>query len=318
MQTQKTKQQHTSYLWDGNRQLQQNTATHTHTIIYEQDSFEPVAQFIWLRDGLTAANDEPETNDEGWYGNNKPVIKTGVQLYHYHNDHLGTPNELTDQQGEVVWYADYEAWGNTATVEWKAQRIDNIVVSEAHLQPIRFQGQSFDTETGLHYNRFRYFDPDLGIFTSRDPIGLNGGTNVFAYAPNPTGWIDPFGLTPTPSTYDVGLYGEQRKGLNGKNLPLDSHHVGQKNIMKDLVTNYDPQKAPAIVVPREGHTKGKGNLPKGQTVVSRSKINGNTGKPFSSARDLLARDISELRRVYPDIPNSTLKELIDLNKSTYP
>ena len=195
MQTSKTKHNHISYLWDGNRQLQQNTATHTHTIIYEQDSFEPVAQFIWLRDGLTAANDEPETNDEGWYGNNKPVIKTGVQLYHYHNDHLGTPNELTDQQGEVVWYADYRAWGNTATVEWKSQRIDNIVVSEEHLQPIRFQGQHFDTETGLHYNRFRYFDPDMGMFTTRDPIGLMGGTNVFQYAPNPTGWIDPFGLS---------------------------------------------------------------------------------------------------------------------------
>ena len=52
----------------------------------------------------------------------------------------------------------------------------------------------YDTETGLHYNRFRYFDPDLGMFTSRDPIGLLGGSNVFQYAPNPTGWIDPFGL----------------------------------------------------------------------------------------------------------------------------
>ena len=83
----------------------------------------------------------------------------------------------------------------TATVEWKSQRIDNIVVSEAHLQPIRFQGQNFDTETGLHYNRFRYFDPDLGMFTTRDPIGLLGGSNVFQYAPNPTGWIDPFGLS---------------------------------------------------------------------------------------------------------------------------
>ena len=51
-----------------------------------------------------------------------------------------------------------------------------------------------DEETGLHYNRFRYFDPDLGMFTTRDPIGLMGGSNVFQYAPNPTGWIDPFGL----------------------------------------------------------------------------------------------------------------------------
>ena len=85
--------------------------------------------------------------------------------------------------------------GVTATVEWKSQRIDNIVVSQEHLQPIRFQGQHFDEETGLHSNRFRYFDPDLGMFTTRDPIGLMGGSNVFLYAPNPTGWIDPFGLS---------------------------------------------------------------------------------------------------------------------------
>ena len=173
-------------------------------MIYEQDSFEPVAQLIWIRDGITAANDEPSAEErrdkEGWYGNNKPIIKTGVQVYHYHNDHLGTPNELTDNQGDVVWYADYEAWGNTATVEWKAQRIDNIVVNEEHLQPIRFQGQSFDVETGLHYNRFRYFDPDLGMFTTSDPIGLMGGSNVFQYAPNPTGWIDPFGLAKVPNS----------------------------------------------------------------------------------------------------------------------
>ena len=139
IQPSKTRQHRVDYLWDGNRQLQQNTNTHTHTLIYEQNSFEPVAQLIWVRDGLTAANDEPEIIED-WYGNNKPVIKTGVQLYHYHNDHLGTPNELTDQQGEVVWFADYQAWGNTATVEWKEQRIDNIVVSQKHLQPLRFQG----------------------------------------------------------------------------------------------------------------------------------------------------------------------------------
>ena len=203
IQPSKTKQHRVDYLWDGNRQLQETTATHQFTTIYEQDSFEPVARLAWLRAGLMiAANDEPSAEErrdaEGWYGNNKPIIKTGVQLYHYHNDHLGTPNELTDQQGEVVWYADYQAWGNTATVEWKEQRIDNIVVSQEHLQPIRFQGQSFDTETGLHYNRFRYFDPDLGMFTTRDPIGLMGGTNVFQYAPNPVGWIDPFGLTNKP------------------------------------------------------------------------------------------------------------------------
>ena len=184
-----------------------------------------MARLVWLRAGLTiAANDELEI-DEGWYGNNKPVIKTGVQLYHYHNDHLGTPNELTDQQGEVVWYADYEAWGNTATVEWKEQRIDNIVVSEEHLQPIRFQGQSFDTETGLHYNRFRYFDPDMGMFTSRDPIGLNGGMNVFQYAPNPTGWIDPFGLA------NCMLSAADRRGMGPE--PSDMSRPHRHHIVRE-------------------------------------------------------------------------------------
>ncbi|MGP5273620.1 RHS repeat-associated core domain-containing protein [Psychrobacter faecalis] len=204
IQPSKTRQHRVDYLWDGNRQLQETTDTHQFTTIYEQDSFEPVARLVWLKNGLTtAANDEPET-DEGWYGNNKPITKTGVQLYHYHNDHLGTPNELTDQQGEVVWFADYEAWGNTAQVVWREQVIDNVKVSKDELQPIRFQGQSFDVETGLHYNRFRYFDPDLGMFTSRDPIGLLGGTNVFQYAPNPTGWIDPFGLSGWTKTNTLG------------------------------------------------------------------------------------------------------------------
>jgi RHS repeat-associated protein len=63
------------------------------------------------------------------------------------------------------------------------------------VQPIRFQGQYYDWETGLHYNRFRYYDPDCGRFICKDPIGLEGGFNLFQYAPNPVGWIDPFGLT---------------------------------------------------------------------------------------------------------------------------
>jgi hypothetical protein len=77
--------------------------------------------------------------------------------------------------------------------------------------------------------------------------------------------------------------------------------------MKDLVKNYDPDTAPAINVPKVGHTISG---PKG--IVSRST------KGIDNARQLLARDIRELRRVYDDIPNSALKELIDLNKKMYP
>jgi len=64
---------------------------------------------------------------------------------------------------------------------------------------LRFQGQYYDYETGLHYNRFRYYDPDVGRFVSQDPIGLAGGTNIYQYAPNPLMWIDPLGLAKVPS-----------------------------------------------------------------------------------------------------------------------
>lgn len=204
-QTNKTQHQYIHMLWDGDKLIQEYSDTHVYTTIYDQGSFKPIARLVWLKEGLTiAANDEPE-NDEDWYGHDKPATKTGIQVYHYHNDQLGTPNELTNDKGEVIWLADYEAWGNTAKVVWHKQVIDQMQVSQDELQPIRFQGQYFDTETGLHYNRFRYYDPDVGMFTSRDPIGLNGGMNVFAYAPNPTGWVDPLGLNAAVGRAVVGV-----------------------------------------------------------------------------------------------------------------
>ncbi|MED1116898.1 hypothetical protein [Bacillus paramycoides] len=102
--------------------------------------------------------------------------------------------------------------------------------------------------------------------------------------------------------YDVGLYNEI-KGVPG----LDAHHIGQKAIMKKIIVDYDLKVAPAILVPKVGHTiRG----PKG--IVSRSS------KGIENGRQLLARDIMELRRVYPDIPNSQIKKLIELNKKLYP
>ncbi|WP_348549784.1 RHS repeat-associated core domain-containing protein [Psychrobacter sp. KFRI-CH2-11] len=193
-QSRQTQHQHTHMLWDSDLPIQEYTDTHVYTTIYDQGSFVPIARLAWLRDDLPkVANDELELS-QGWYGKDKPNVKTGIQGYHYHNDQLGTPNELTNEKGEVIWLADYEAWGNTAKLVWNEQVIGQIQVSQNELQPIRFQGQHFDEETGLHYNRFRYYDPDVGMFTTRDPIGLMGGGNVFQYALNPTGWVDPLGL----------------------------------------------------------------------------------------------------------------------------
>ena len=68
-----------------------------------------------------------------------------------------------------------------------------VTVNDIH-NPIRFQGQYFDNQSGLHYNHFRYYDPETGRFISQDPIGLLGGINHYQYAPNHINWIDPLGL----------------------------------------------------------------------------------------------------------------------------
>lgn len=112
-----------------------------------------------------------------------------VQVLNYHVDPNGCPTRLTDRNNQTVWSASYAAWGAVDALK--------------HLQtenPIRYQGQYLDPETGLHYNTFRYYDPDLGCFASQDPIGLEGGTNLYQYGSNPNGWIDPLGWSCGPAT----------------------------------------------------------------------------------------------------------------------
>src|SRR5262249_49698508 len=107
----------------------------------------------------------------------------GNTVYHYHVDHLGTPREMTDARGRVVWSGRYRACGALAAAD--VDEVDN---------PLRFQGQYHDAETGLHYNFQRYYDPRSGRFIHQDPIGLAGGVNPYRYAPNPVHWVDPWGL----------------------------------------------------------------------------------------------------------------------------
>jgi RHS repeat-associated protein len=84
----------------------------------------------------------------------------------------------------VHWAASYEAWGGIGKLH--VNLIDN---------PIRLQGQYADQETGLYYNRNRYFDSQVGAFITQDPIGLVAGENVYEFSPNTFGWSDPLGLT---------------------------------------------------------------------------------------------------------------------------
>ena len=67
-------------------------------------------------------------------------------------------------------------------------------VTDSAYHPFRLQNQYYDSETGLHYNFFRYYKPDAGRFVNQDPIGLIGGANLYAFAPNGQDCLDPLGL----------------------------------------------------------------------------------------------------------------------------
>ncbi|MEX5318571.1 MULTISPECIES: colicin E3/pyocin S6 family cytotoxin [Pseudomonas] len=116
----------------------------------------------------------------------------------YQCDQLGTPMELTDEDGGIAWSGRYKAWGLA-----EEQRSDGAKWAEIR-NPLRFQGQYWDVETGLHYNRHRYYDPFIGRFISKDPIDFEGSFNSYKYCPAPTHWVDPLGLTqkyiPAPSS----------------------------------------------------------------------------------------------------------------------
>jgi len=114
-----------------------------------------------------------------------PLAKlTAAHRYGIVTDHLGTPTAMLDEGGKRVWAADIGVYGDLRDV-----------VGEKAACPFRWPGQYEDDETGLYYNRFRYYDPQAGEYVSQDPIGLKGGHWVCAYVPDPLVWQDPFGLS---------------------------------------------------------------------------------------------------------------------------
>ncbi len=83
----------------------------------------------------------------------------GSTVSYYVNDHIGIPQELLDEDGNVVWSAIYRAYGHTE-------------MQAGICQPLRLQGQYADEESGLHYNRYRYYNPLAGKYISQDPISI--------------------------------------------------------------------------------------------------------------------------------------------------
>ncbi|MCC8003249.1 RHS repeat protein, partial [Escherichia coli] len=120
--------------------------------------------------------------------NNPPLPLRIIHLYHC--DYRGLPLTLISPDGATEWCAEYDEWGNLLTEE-----------NPQHLQQlIRLPGQQYDEESGLYYNRHRYYDPLQGRYITQEPIGLEGGWNQYVYASiHPTYSIDPLGLIDKPA-----------------------------------------------------------------------------------------------------------------------
>ena len=121
----------------------------------------------------------------------EPVYLPERKIHLYHCDHRGLPLALISEDGNTAWSGEYDEWGNLLNEE-----------NPHHLhQPYRLPGQQHDEESGLYYNRNRYYNPLLGRYITQDPIGLAGGWSLYAYPLNPVNGIDPLGLSPA----DVAL-----------------------------------------------------------------------------------------------------------------
>jgi RHS repeat-associated protein len=144
--------------------------------------------FLYSDEGLIGEYDSTgnQIKTYGWspnsiWGTDPLFLKINGYYYFYQNDHLGTPQKLIGSNGLVVWAGVYDSFG---TCQIEVEGITNN---------LRFPGQYYDEETGLHYNWLRYYDPGTGRFLSTDPF--RQGLNLYAYCfNNPISQIDPWGL----------------------------------------------------------------------------------------------------------------------------
>jgi len=255
----------TFFVWDGDTLLQEiehnKDQSKTTTYLYEPDSFVPAAQIISQDEEEIYALgtvylphiadwDTPTIKNSAnahvnawldWQGEHKHSIVRAQreqeaerkaqndQRYFYQCDHLGTPLELLDVDGNTVWAAKYKAWGGVFQFD----------VAKAN-QALRFQGQYFDAETGLHYNRHRYYDPETARFVTQDPIGLDGGVNVYSYALNPLAWVDPLGLA---KNGQLGKYNDLAKGKPNTGDQLEAHELIRNEALEQMGCGAKTKKA---------------------------------------------------------------------------
>ena len=123
-----------------------------------------------------------------WLGNLPVGVMNFAGRFYINPDHLGAPHSITNSSGAMVWRWDHDPYG-------QMQPNQNPSHLGEFVYNLRFPGQYYDQETGLHYNYFRDYNPVVGRYIQSDPIGLAGGLNTYGYAGGkPNQQIDPYGL----------------------------------------------------------------------------------------------------------------------------
>lgn len=267
----------TTFLWDGMRLAQECRLGRSSSLyIYsDQGSHEPLARVD------RAAPGEAD------------------EVLYYHTDVNGAPEEMTDGGGNIVWEAGYQVWGNL-THEKETRPVQ---------QNLRFQGQYLDRETGLHYNLYRFYDPDIGKFISGDPIGLKGGINLYQYAPNPIRWIDPLGLDYTTWQIHSPGYGDVvQKGLHfyapgGVELSVRPDNKGGITFTNAIPNEAgSPKVTKAIALAKEHFEKD---------VRFRNDILNKANEAVQSVLDHAKRETGSLR----DLANGRSREFRDIARN---
>ncbi len=263
------------FLWQGLRMLREETPRQSILYLYEPGSYAPLARV-----------DQVEGEEQ--------------KLYYFHTDQIGTPLELTDSDGKIVWQATYRSWG----------AIDSLPVKNVE-QNLRFQGQYFDSETGLHYNTFRYYDPEVGRFTIQDPVGLSGGTNLYGYVLNPTNWIDPAGLTPCmgkPSQRSAGGIGAKYDPVNGQGLYVSTDNGVIKYVGRgDATARLGVHAATPGKSHLQQHVIFDNNLTKAEAKFLEQKIMNLNGGALSTNE--FTNLLNRIRSYSPSNPNASIYDV---------
>ncbi|HFQ8383211.1 TPA: RHS repeat-associated core domain-containing protein, partial [Escherichia coli] len=211
----------------------------------------------------------------------EPVYLPERKIHLYHCDHRGLPLALISTEGATEWRGEYDEWGNQLNEE-----------NPHHLfQPYRLPGQQYDDESGLCYNRYRYYEPLQGRYITQDPIGLNGGWNLYKYPLNPINYADPLGLAVDinhfPVNEDIRNYAE--KVWNNPNIITIGTHGDPQSVYDE---NYNKIDVKTLANEVRNHPKFKPGM-------SVRLLSCNTGKGNNSYAQQLADELGV--RVYaPD------------------